>query len=274
MELFKKIFQREWKITEGRAFGVIVFICLAGLTAGMYQISRDIKTPFSKPIVNLPAGFKLPDFSELTKTDAEKRLEAAAELKKTDTDEDGLTNYDELYVYTTSPYLADSDSDGINDQSEIKSGEDPNCPKGQTCGSAYYKPSAQGAIGSQTKVAPDDLRATLQGIGVPQSVLEGLSDEELEQLYQKTVSNTGVDISDLTDESQLVNAPLGENPQEVTIELLKEFNAPEIRELLKGSGLDEETLNQVDDATLEYMYQKSFFGAEGISGASNPNINS
>lgn len=56
------------------------------------------------------------------------------ELQKTkDTDRDGLSDYDELYLYHTSPYLADSDSDGIQDAVEIAQGTDPNCPSGKPC---------------------------------------------------------------------------------------------------------------------------------------------
>ena len=51
-------------------------------------------------------------------------------LRSQDTDEDGLSDWDELNVYITSPYLADSDSDGIKDGEEISAGTDPNCPTG------------------------------------------------------------------------------------------------------------------------------------------------
>src|SRR3989344_4054423 len=44
---------------------------------------------------------------------------ADEKLKQQDTDNDSLTDYDELNVYRTSPYLADSDSDGYTDKEEI-----------------------------------------------------------------------------------------------------------------------------------------------------------
>ncbi len=56
--------------------------------------------------------------------------------KKTDTDGDGLSDYDEKNIYHTSPYLADSDSDGISDYTEVTTGTDPNCATGKTCASA------------------------------------------------------------------------------------------------------------------------------------------
>lgn len=59
-----------------------------------------------------------------------------AELKAKDTDGDGLNDWDELNLYKTSPYLADSDSDGNSDKDEIEKGFDPNCPVGQQCTNA------------------------------------------------------------------------------------------------------------------------------------------
>lgn len=53
--------------------------------------------------------------------------------KTKDTDRDGLSDYSEQYVYRTSPYLGDTDSDGIPDAIEIAQSSDPNCPAGTTC---------------------------------------------------------------------------------------------------------------------------------------------
>ncbi len=43
-----------------------------------------------------------------------------------DTDMDGLSDYDEIFIYNTDPLVADSDEDGVDDGSEIKLGFNPN----------------------------------------------------------------------------------------------------------------------------------------------------
>ena len=47
-------------------------------------------------------------------------------LKLTDTDEDGLNDYQEMYVYHTNPYDEDTDKDGLNDKIETAKGTPPN----------------------------------------------------------------------------------------------------------------------------------------------------
>ncbi len=46
-------------------------------------------------------------------------------LRPLDADGDGLDYYEEVYVHTTNPELADTDSDGLNDGEEIEIGTDP-----------------------------------------------------------------------------------------------------------------------------------------------------
>jgi hypothetical protein len=123
--------------------------------------------------------------------------------KVMDTDKDSLTDWDELHVYSTSPYLADSDSDGIDDAAEIKNGTDPNCPKGKECGSKLtITPTAtstgsvapvggeQQSAGEPSAALPENLSASevrelLKQGGVPEEELKDASDEDLLKLYEE-----------------------------------------------------------------------------------------
>lgn len=77
-------------------------------------------------------------------------------LKFKDTDGDGLSDWDELYVYGTSPYLMDTSGDGISDLEAIKMGIDPNCPRGRDC--SYF--SAEENLFSD-QISVDSLFSTL-----------------------------------------------------------------------------------------------------------------
>jgi hypothetical protein len=117
------------------------------------------------------------------------------ELRNKDTDQDSLNDFDELYVHGTSPYLPDTDSDGITDSAEIDAGKDPNCPEGQDCyllqGDAEEdeEVAESGDEMSEAEKAAlildlpvEELRSILISAGVPADTLNQLSDEELKQM--------------------------------------------------------------------------------------------
>lgn len=87
---------------------------------------RQLKT-------NIYSPFAFMNEDEENMSEAESDLAARYRLQDMDTDGDGLSDYDEIYVYGTSPYLADTDSDGISDYDEIMQNTDPLCPEGQDC---------------------------------------------------------------------------------------------------------------------------------------------
>jgi len=150
-------------------------------------------------------------------------------LKNSDTDSDTISDYDEIYTYRTSVFVQDSDSDGASDADEIEAGSDPNCPTGINCAPVATNtntPSSAEALA---------LRQTLQNAGVPAAVLQSTDDAALLKAYSDVVgTSTGSGVS-------------GDN--------LNGLSATQIRELLKTSGLSQETLNQVDDATLLQIFR-------------------
>lgn len=133
-------------------------------------------------------------------------------LKNRDTDGDGLSDYDEIYVYKTSPYLEDTDSDGISDKQEIEQGTNPNCPQGQNCNiettpatnkvtstpASVLNPvstsnaanvdatALQNALNGQIDAAT--LRKLLVSGGASKEELDKISDADLMKSYQDTLN--------------------------------------------------------------------------------------
>jgi cbb3-type cytochrome oxidase subunit 3 len=123
-----------------------------------------------------------------------------------DTDNDGLSDYQELNEYGTSPYLEDTDSDGIGDQAEIAAGSDPTCPQGQNCQestlivatSSVVSEPALTAGDSSGNVAADsgmvsaaELRQfLLENNIIDQETLSQISDEDILASYQQALANS------------------------------------------------------------------------------------
>lgn len=101
--------------------GFIFMLIFAILTVslGALQLRNTVYGPF---VVH-----------SLVKSDQTLLNEQQAKLQAIDTDHDGISDYEELGFYGTSPYLPDTDSDGIPDKTEIDQGTDPLCPQGQKC---------------------------------------------------------------------------------------------------------------------------------------------
>ncbi len=155
---------------------------------GIFFIQKHITNPFDQ-------GYVGPEFLSIQDRQA-KEIETQ---KTTDTDGDGLFDYEELYALRTSPYLKDTDSDGRDDKAEKDAGTDPTCKPGDPC-----DPGAQPAVSEPERTtltdsefdallsAMDDLtgeelRTILVGVGGDAEALGQLSDDELKQLYRITL---------------------------------------------------------------------------------------
>ncbi len=217
--------------------GVIALIGSGVLT--WYDIHRATRAP-QTPTTNTSA------LAELNK------------LKTKDTDGDTLSDYDELYSYHTSPYLKDSDGDGTPDNEEIKSGDDPNCPKGKICSSFALLTSPTDANGNLT---PAFLRQALRSAGVPQAQLDQTDDATLLKIYQDSVKNqptTNTNTNTTTTANTNTNSATTTNTN--TSSSLQQFNnlsATQIRQLLIQNGVDQSTLDNVDDQTLLQIFQQA-----------------
>jgi hypothetical protein len=148
--------------------------------------------------------------------------EVAINSADKDTDGDGLLDYDEFNTYQTSPYLEDSDSDGLLDGVEVKNGTDPNCPVGQDCYGTSNFAIATGTTSNLIASSSATTNATSTDSG----------------------SLGTISVSSSTSETDLKNTLAGQ------------VDAVTLRKILLENGADKNTLDAISDADLLKSYQE------------------
>jgi hypothetical protein len=142
-------------------------------------------------------------------------------LKTKDTDKDGLYDFDELNTYKTSPYLEDSDSDGISDKAEVDKSTDPNCPTGQNC----------------NLTATNNVEAN--------NTTNNASSSSLNNLNQSNTSgNATQEIS--SEQKEILKSTLGQN-----------MDAATLRKLMIEQGMDKAALDKISDADLMKSFEET-----------------
>jgi hypothetical protein len=155
---------------------------------------------------------------------AEKQNAQVEAEKKMDTDKDEISDYDEKNVYGTSPYLADTDGDGVTDGAEITSGQDPNCAKGKTCDSILQDESA------------------FRNAGVSGTFVDGVT-APVQPVAPAELS--GANTTDAAASGELdVNA----------IAKLQNLSTAEVRDLLVSSGADPATVAGYSEDQIRALY--------------------
>lgn len=196
-------------LNKGQKIAIIslaVFVLFL-IIAWIYQFKKSLSDPFT---------YKGPK-EEQSAVVADPALAEQDALKKKDTDSDGLSDWDELNVYKTSPYLEDTDGDGTKDGDEVKASSDPNCPEGKECFSsttiAEKLSGPNGATGASGVLKTDnsrnvssstdnseslskllqggldavELRKLLKDSGMDERMLNQLTDQELLSSYQELI---------------------------------------------------------------------------------------
>ncbi|MBI4437683.1 hypothetical protein HY631_01895 [Candidatus Uhrbacteria bacterium] len=189
------------------AFVLLMFLGFGGIFFGFRSFGANLMRPIEQQIAELYTG-------ESFLSSDERQAAALEESKSKDTDGDGLVDYDELYVYKTSPYVSDSDSDGYDDKMEVFSGNNPNCPEGKDCGSFVSSSEVVGVSGASIEALVgslgseglleagavpfesaedveaffktatlDEIRASLLEAGMSQEELDLIDDETLEAYF-------------------------------------------------------------------------------------------
>lgn len=180
--------------------------------------------------ISEPFEFETPEWvKEYLQDPAEQEAETIVELRNSDKDSDGLSDFSEIYEYGTSIFLEDTDSDGYSDYEEVASGNDPLCPSGEECGllrlitpktkiaDVVGQASIDPSVDLQQAVLADFRKALVEG-GIPQEDVDKLTDADLIDLYE-AMSEDG-DINETTDTSEIT-------PQEVRTFLLAQPGANE-----------------------------------------------
>jgi hypothetical protein len=200
LERSKKNLTREERV----AFGFIA-VCGAGaLIFGGLSFFSNVKKPFL-------ISYTGPRYV----TSAEKESEEVARQRITDTDSDGISDYDELNIFATSPYITDTDSDGRPDGAEILEGGDPNCALGKTCASSELLqsgvtagfletqapavtgtdvPSLEETVGALQQLSVGEVRQLLISSGADQTTLDALSDEQVMALYLEALGQASTEL--------------------------------------------------------------------------------
>ncbi|MBI5732261.1 MAG: hypothetical protein HY982_02795 [Candidatus Magasanikbacteria bacterium] len=248
------------KLSKKEKWGFLglIFLAIIIVFLGFKQIGNTLKMPF--------ALFAL-KYSNPNAPLEKNENQLLAELKTKDTDQDGLSDYDELYIYQTSPYLPDTDSDGLSDKQEIEAGSNPNCPQGKECGaggaaasfndkfvtSTLPQPVAEIPSAAQmlmqsvlgNKPTPQALREFLISQGADKTILEKFSDEELAALFKEFITSP-------TSTAAAVKLPLEKSGElkDSASNLLPNVDLGQIRESLRQKGVSEEALKKISDEQL------------------------
>ncbi|PJA47337.1 hypothetical protein CO172_01925 [Candidatus Uhrbacteria bacterium CG_4_9_14_3_um_filter_36_7] len=221
-------FNREQKF----ALGLFFVIAIGTLVFGLRTFGAHVSRPFD--LQRLSIANSSQETFLLSSEEAQKQRE---QQMQQDTDKDGLNDYEELSIYKTSPYLSDSDSDGYDDKTEIDSGNDPNCPVDKECTGASTSDLSQ-----VTSLEDDLLPFTDEGM----------------DLFSENVSGFSEDIlADTTDDDMV-----GFSSIEEVNEFLASLDPEEIRALLLKQGIPQETLDQIDDTTLQTLFAQAVVEAQ------------
>jgi hypothetical protein len=228
----------------------LILISISAVVLGYMQFKKNIEGPAYSAYLDRRRGELMEKYNTAAITTEE---QLAVSLKSQDSDLDGLDDWSEINVYATSPYLSDSDNDGISDKQEIVQGTNPNCPEGLNCSAITptLTPEAQSNInGIIQDLGEADLQTVMQ---YEQDLISG----------KVTLSQLGIDnqpLQNLFDQLRNSEAASGTNltadEKTQAIADLKKMTPAQLREELVSQGMDKAVLDQLDDQTISQMLEQ------------------
>jgi len=215
-------------------------VAIVALIFGFWQL---------KTAIRLPIGLVGTSETNTSSEGVSSVGEDVAKLQGQDSDQDGLSDYDELYIYKTSPYLADTDSDGYDDKTEVTSGNDPNCAPNTKCQPVILiQPNTENEPGSSPTA--EQIRNLLRQAGISEADLAKYDDAELLKLYQEVSGEINVS----GDTSDGAGDKINLTPEQK--QLISQMSGAELRQFLINGGVAPAALQGVNDATLKALVMK------------------
>ncbi|KPJ86086.1 hypothetical protein AMJ57_00325 [Parcubacteria bacterium SG8_24] len=218
-----------YKRHQGIVLAVVLLIGAVTLVFAFLRVKRNIYEPLER------------DPSYVFKTLDEQEAERLAALRAADTDQDGLNDYDELYIFRTSPFLEDSDSDTIPDGIEVAQGQDPNCPRGKTCRQTGSSQPATGCVGALCSVGTSSASIPSDTGSLAQA----------HPIFAAIETYFG-DLETLTPDSM--------------VERLEEMPSDELRSFLITLGFPKQELDKASDEVLRAMLRETLVELQPMLG--------
>ncbi len=192
---------------------IIFVIGIMSILLGSWKMIYGIKNSFVS--------------SQISLSDKSYIIEGLNSLK--DTDGDGLSDTDEMNIYGTSPYLADTNSNDISDYDEVILGKGNNCTDILSCNASANLSviSASSSIFGEA-INYDDIKKQLLEAGYSQEIIDQITPSGSE------IENTNTASSEL--------------------EKLKNLSIQEIKQLLISQGATESDLSKFSDEEIQSVY--------------------